>query len=145
MTNSDDPGPNANSFSTSAPYSSIPASGSPNPISTLEVTEWKLTRLDKGMFSDSGERFPPATVANVAYLLERHGVTARYNVIKKKLEVVIPGMMLTAENADNVSMTHIVSLAALNGISTGLVPTSVEAVADGHAYNPIEDWIRSRP
>lgn len=108
------------------------------------TTEWKPQRLDPGMFPDRGERGPPPTVANVAYLLEQHGVTARYNVIKKKLEITIPGISMTADNTDNVAMTHILSLAAQNGINTGLVPASVEAIADRHAYNPVEDWIRSR-
>ena len=107
--------------------------------------EWRPKRLDPGMFPDGSGGNPPATVANVAHLLTHYGVSARYNVIKKKLEITIPGMSLTAENADNVSMTHIVSLAALNGISTGLVPASVEAIADANAYNPVEEWIRARP
>ncbi len=78
-------------------------------------------------------------------MLEQNGIMARYNVIKKKSEISIPGMSLTMDNADNVSMTHIISLATLNGMRTDLVPGFVEAIADRHAYNPMEVWIRSKP
>ena len=107
--------------------------------------DWRPTKLNPGLFPDGQGGQPPATVPNIAFMLQQYGVTARYNVIKKKVEITIPGMSLTADNADNVAMTHLVSLAALNGINTGLVPASVEAIADRNAYNPVENWIRSRP
>jgi predicted P-loop ATPase len=109
------------------------------------LAEWMPRRLEPDLFPDRVGSRPPTTVANVAYLLEQNGIQARYNVIKKKLEVTIPGVALTPDNADNVSMTHILSLATLNSLRTDLVPAYVEAIADRHSYNPVEEWIRSKP
>ena len=88
---------------------------------------------------------PPSTVANVAHMLRVNGVTVRYNLIKKKTEILLPGLAATIDNADNVTMTHIISLAALNGMRTDLVPSMVEAIGDQGAYNPVADWIKKKP
>jgi predicted P-loop ATPase len=87
----------------------------------------------------------PTTIENVAYMLEHEGITVRYNVIKKKLEVTVPGDGGTSDNRDNVSITHIISLASLNGMATTLVPNFVDAIGDQHAFNPVADWISSKP
>lgn len=107
--------------------------------------EWRPKKLDREMFPDSAGTGTAATVANVAYLLDQNGITARYNVIKKKLEITIPGLAFTADNSDNVAMTYILSLATLNSMRTDLVPSTVAAIADRNAYNPVADWIGSRP
>lgn len=75
-----------------------PASGRPSQSGQLSpIATWLPKRLDPGTFPDRLEGKPPATVANIAYLLEQNGITARYNVIKKKLEIRIPDMSLTAD------------------------------------------------
>lgn len=115
--------------------------------SASDPVKWGPKRLDPHMFPDpprSGNS-PPSTFANVAYMLQANGVVARYNVIKKRTEIAVPGLGTTLDNADNVTMTHIISLAALNGMRTDLVPSMVEAIGDQGAYNPVGDWIKSRP
>lgn len=88
-----------------------------------------------------GKSVIPTTIPNVNYLLERYGIISRYNVIKKKIEITVPDHSGTSENHDNVAMAHIISLAALNGLNTGLVPEFVAAIADQHPINPVADWI----
>lgn len=119
----------------------------PRPVDKAVTSHdpWQPKRLEPGMFPDCYGGKPMATVTNIAHLLEQNGIAVRYNVIKKKLEITIPGMSLTADNADNVSMTHIVSLATLNSMRTDLVPASVEAIADRNAYNPVAEWIEGIP
>jgi putative DNA primase/helicase len=87
----------------------------------------------------------PATIDNIEHLLKHTGVVVRYNVIKKKDEVIIPDHKGTADNIDNVTLTKIVSDASKHGLPTGLVPDFVQAIADRNAYNPVADWIRSQP
>lgn len=87
----------------------------------------------------------PATIPNIGGLLAGYGILVRYNVIKKKIEILLPNHYGTIDNMDNVSMTYIISLCALNGIPTGQVPAYIEAIADRNAYNPIEEWIHSKP
>ena len=112
---------------------------------TLPIKPWKPLRIDAAMFPDNHNGKAPTTVNNIAFLLEKNGIGVRYNVIKKKTEITFPKVPMTAENCDNVAMTHIISLAALSGLSTGTVPQYVEAIGDRNAHNPVKDWITSKP
>lgn len=87
----------------------------------------------------------PATISNVKLLLDMYGFFVRYNVIKKKTEVLMPPFIRTSDNVDNVVLAHISSLAAMNNMPTGQIPAYVEAVADGNPYNPVKDWIEGTP
>lgn len=93
----------------------------------------------------SGSDRTLATIDNVAAIMIEAGISARYNVIKKKTQILLPDHDGTADNLDNVSLTTIVSLAAQHGMPTGHVGEYVNAIADSHAYNPVADWIRSHP
>jgi len=88
---------------------------------------------------------PPATIANIEHLLNYAGIRVRYNEVSKRDEIEIPGKMGSRDNVDNVTLTYIISLVAQHHIPTGNVPGFVEAIANKNAYNPVEDWIRSRP
>lgn len=92
-----------------------------------------------------GNLKPKATVENVRHLLYQYGVTVRYDVIAKELQVNIPGVSGTVDNRLSSSVTRIESLAALNGLSTSPIPRYLSLIADENPYNPIADWIRSRP
>lgn len=86
----------------------------------------------------------PTTIANVQRLLDHAGIGVRYNLIKKKDEIRVPGQQGTSDNLDNVSLAEITSLASKYGLPTGLVPEFVKVLADRNAYNPVADWIRGR-
>ena len=116
------------------------------------LPEWRTSLdtaqpLDQILFPNPprpGTNQLPATIPNVAHLLDKFGVIVRYNVIKKKTEIIIPGHNGSTDNLDNVAMTQIISLAALNGLPFGQVPAYVEALADRKLYNPVADWITSK-
>ena len=104
--------------------------------------------LDREAFPNqprSGSTQLPATIPNIAHMLKQYGVKVRYNVIKKKTEILIPGQNGTLDNWDNVSTTRIISLGKLNGLATEQVPAYVEALADQNPYNPAAEWITSKP
>jgi predicted P-loop ATPase len=109
-----------------------------NNVGRLPVTAFPHQR-------GSGGGGPPCTIQNVRHLLDAYRITVRYNVIKKKLEVRVPGLTSSVDNADNVAITHIESLAVLNGLNSGRVPSYVETIADSNLYNPVAEWIMSRP
>ncbi|KMS55762.1 VapE domain-containing protein [Sphingobium cupriresistens] len=88
---------------------------------------------------------PPTTIANIAHILQAEGIVPRYNVIKKRDEISIPGHAGTSDNLSNVTMTRVVSLASQYGLATSLVPDFVQAISDQNAYNPVVDWINSKP
>ncbi len=138
--------------------------GADTKISTINETRESLTQsvssADTQSTLDSPEpldpsTFPhqprnggsqhPGTIANTQHLLESYGITARYNVIKKRLTISIPGYTGAPDNVDNVAISHIVSLASLNGLPTGQILSYVATIGDRHQVNPVVDWITSKP
>lgn len=88
---------------------------------------------------------PPATIANVRHLLAHEGITVRYNMIKKRDEIAIPGWQGCPDTMEEATLQYIISLAAQHHMPVGTVPGFVEAVANSEAHNPMADWIRSVP
>ena len=88
---------------------------------------------------------PPATIANIEHLLNYAGIKVRYNEISKRDEILIPSKTGSKDNVDNVTLTYIISLAAEHHIPTGNVPGFVEAIANRNGFNPVKDWIVSKP
>lgn len=80
----------------------------------------------------------PATIENVEHLLIGTGFTARFNVIKKRLEV-------RKADGSPASMNQIASAAMLNGIGTGWLYPFVDELGTRNPYNPIRDWMLSKP
>lgn len=88
---------------------------------------------------------PPLTVGNLRHVLTKYGITVRYNIIKKEVEIVHPDHTGTIDNALNVTEAKIVSLVAAHGMSTAHVGAFLVVIADENPFNPAEDWIRSKP
>jgi putative DNA primase/helicase len=107
----------------------------------------RMDPLDWTSFPDqaSGGGTPPTTIANVKHILDAAGIRVRYNALKKRTEIVIPGHRGTDENYDNVALAHALSLVAQCGLPTGQVPTFIAALSDANAYHPVPDWIGSKP
>jgi hypothetical protein len=124
-----------------------------NPKSSVreEVKPYALDRakpLDPQSFPNQplvsyGQILP--TIANFQYMLQAYKISARYNVIKKKIQIIIRGHRGSFDNNDNVLLTQITSLAALNGFPTGQISNLLVAVADRDLCNPVADWILSVP
>jgi putative DNA primase/helicase len=145
-----------NSPNFSPPELTGTSAGSPVPDSqstdlSKQVAEHSLDHVDRL----APEGFPnrpqgwakvlPATLPNIIYVLNEYGITVRYDCIKKKLRIAIPGHTGTSDTADNTAITVIISLVTLNGMATGQVPALVEAIGDRNLYNPVADWITSKP
>lgn len=86
-----------------------------------------------------------ATITNVQYLLTSYGISVSYDVIKKQLRVILPQQSGSSDNVSNVALTQILSLATLNRLSTGPIPAILETLGDRNLYNPVADWIMSKP
>jgi predicted P-loop ATPase len=84
------------------------------------------------------------TMTNAATLLKFYGVTARYNVIKKDIEVIIPEQEYCPDTAANTALTVLASLATLNGIYSGNFERYVYALASKNPFNPVMVWIGSK-
>lgn len=93
--------------------------------------------------SDKGQ--PLNTVENLAYMLGEYGITARYNEVRKQVEVTLPGRTYSADNRANCSLAEITSMAARNRMPQSMLADYIKLMADRHAFNPVKDWITSRP
>ena len=90
----------------------------------------------------SGGRLP-GTIENVRHLLHAYGITARYDLIRKRLIIRTSRWTSTPDNADNNALTNIVSLACLNGLPRGDIEAFVGAIGESNPYNPVAEWILS--
>lgn len=105
-------------------------------MSTKEYSKHKRIEygdLPDGLFQGS----PKTTLSNLEYLLDANGFGCRYNVIKKGLELTLDGRP--------ASINEVLSLAQFHGMKTGLIPAFVEEIGLRREYNPVKDWIRSKP
>jgi putative DNA primase/helicase len=114
------------------------------PSSTVPLSQ--AIRSDKFPHKPAGaSSIFPATLDNLGVIFDRYGVSVRYNVIKKRALTVIPGVTSAVDNADNVALTYITHLASMNHMSTAGLANLVGAIADKNLYNPVADWIHSKP
>ena len=130
------------------------ASQSPAPVQSASIVASRVFALDTAKPIDTASfpnqpRVPSnqilPTVANFQHLLAAYAIDAKYNVIKKKLEIFITGDTSSFDNRDNVLLTQIYSIAALNSFPSGPIPGLLGAVGDRNLHNPVEDWILSKP
>lgn len=107
------------------------------------VVATKYGHIDWPDQTDKGRAL--STIRNVQKLLEIYGVTARYNVVKKDIEINIPGSVYTLDNASSCAMAELRSMAATHKLPTADIPEFVSYLADQNAYNPVAAWIDSKP
>ena len=122
--------------------------GTANPSTLAQsVIDGEVEPID---YRDFPQRIPdskrvPTTLPNVEYMLQRYGITVRYNVIKKRVDYEIPGLTTTLDNRENACINHISSLALLNDFKVVAVPGYVDTIADKNSYNPVLEWVESKP
>lgn len=87
---------------------------------------------------------PLSTIENMQEILNRIGVIARYNVINKQIELLIPDAKFSIDNQANAALAHVLSWVNRFGMSTGNVQDFVTAIADQNQYNPVANWILSK-
>lgn len=88
---------------------------------------------------------PLATIENLAAIVDRLGVTVRYNVIKKEEEILIPGESFLIDNEANASHSWLESWCARFRMSAGNLGGFVTYLADKNPHNPVANWIESKP
>jgi len=88
---------------------------------------------------------PKATLTNFRFMLDTYGVTAKYNVMAKKPEFMIPGMYAVAEEWDNAAFAELESMCELNNMSSNKATSYALRVAAENPYHPVADWITAKP
>lgn len=102
----------------------------------------RLSERDWHQITTKGKPF--GTLDNFRAMLTANGIKPRYNMISKAIEAPIPGVVATLDNAENVILTHIISIAQKNEYPTANLSDYLCAFADENAYNPVANWIASR-
>ncbi|MBC2666057.1 virulence-associated E family protein [Novosphingobium flavum] len=99
-------------------------------------------RLDSASFPDGpapGSSSLPLTIDNVEHLLDRSGISVRFNVLKKRPE-------LRWRDGRPATVNDIISLANINRLNgSNWLLQFFHDVAMRHPTNPVADWIGSVP
>jgi putative DNA primase/helicase len=93
----------------------------------------------------NGKGRPLATIENVLEACRRLGVVVRYNVIRKDMEILVPGAGFSIDNRANASLAWLASACTRFGISTGPLQEFLTYISDLNLYNPVAEWILSKP
>jgi putative DNA primase/helicase len=88
---------------------------------------------------------PLSTIENVQELLRRLGANARYNVIKKEIQVSVPGLSFIQDKALSATFSYIRSKAAIARIPLESLDEFIHFTAFDDPINPVMEWIKSKP
>lgn len=92
-----------------------------------------------------GKGKPLPTPTNFAELCNRINAIVRYNIISKGVEILVPGMVNTMDNADNAAHAELMGWCARFRMSTANFDGNLLACADASPHNPVATWIQSSP
>jgi Virulence-associated protein E/Bifunctional DNA primase/polymerase, N-terminal len=88
---------------------------------------------------------PKACWENLREILRRLGVVARYNVMTKREEVLIPGRGFSQDNRDNAALALVKSECSKFNMPVGDITGLLTLLADENPHNPMAAWIDSKP
>lgn len=109
------------------------------------VRGWLRPKFASGFVHLNDDGYPLSTLENFEILLARLGVTVRYDVIGKRIEVLIPDAVGTKDNRDNVALGYLISECEKVRMSPRFVQQFVLNVGDANLYNPVTTWVESKP
>ncbi|HEV2680937.1 MAG TPA: VapE domain-containing protein [Rhodanobacter sp.] len=93
----------------------------------------------------SAKQAPLGTRPNVAYLMGEYGITARYNEIKKGVEMDFHNRHFFGDTKQENALIELTSLCAKNMLPASMLQGYVKNIATDNAYSPVRDWIESKP
>ena len=102
-----------------------------------------INKLGFPHLSDRGG--PLNTVDNLSYLLSEYGITCRYDEIRKEQRISGIGKEFSMDNRANCELYAVESLCSLNTLSTASTDKFLRTIADQNRYNPVEEWVMSKP
>ena len=115
------------------------------PLSIATIRGWLKPAFTSTFPHVTDEGYPLGTLENFRVLISRLGIVIRYNVIKKSVEILVPGTSFTRDNKDNAAMAYVLSACAEVRMPSQHAIQFVLCVADENQYNPVLSWIESKP
>lgn len=88
---------------------------------------------------------PQQVSENLLAVLVAKNITARYNQITKRPELLVPGLQCVKDESDNTSLTVATDLAIKAGMTANRVPELLDAIAAQNPYCPVQTYIDSKP
>ncbi|WP_296720973.1 VapE domain-containing protein [Erythrobacter sp.] len=125
----------------------INVGGSGGPPTTPNPSA-QVGRIDRAGYPDqpkSAQASIPPTLENFRYLVEASNIKVRFNVVKKRAEIDVPGLRIDRQNRDAVILSHLESLLIRNDMSPGPARQYVLVLADANPLDPFADWVNSKP
>jgi len=83
------------------------------------------------------------TTLNFKTLMDFYGVSFKYDILKKSIEISIPELSTTVDNSANVQLAFLKNICHTNNFSTSEVDLYTKSLADINAVNPVANWIDS--
>ena len=114
-------------------------------VEIATVRGWLRPRVRASFPHLNDDGHPLCTLENFGVLLERLGVTIRYNVISKAFDVLVPDSGFSRDNRDNSALAYIFSECEKARMSTKHIVQYLPMIADMNQYNPVSTWIESVP
>jgi putative DNA primase/helicase len=113
------------------------------PLSTVRGWVRARVRVSGGFVNLNDDGYPLCTLPNFYVLIGTLGYGVRYNVIKKAIELLIPGTAFTRDNRDNAAIAHVLSECETVRMPTKHIAQFLITLADKNQYNPVAAWIDS--
>ncbi|MCX7825638.1 MAG: PriCT-2 domain-containing protein [Verrucomicrobiae bacterium] len=110
-----------------------------------KVARWLKKRGTQPLPDLSEDGRPKETEDNLRVLCANLGVTIRYNVIRKDDEILIPGAAWSIDNRRPASLTWLRGQCHKVDMPTRHINRFVTLLADRNPYNPVAEWITSKP
>jgi predicted P-loop ATPase len=115
-----------------------------NPIKMINDNE--IFTLEKNIIpSPSKTKKPLQIIENINFVLSSNNVTARYNQISKRGEILIPSLSCVFDETDNTALTILTDFVIKANMTAHRVPEMVDAIASQHPYCPVQTYIDSIP
>lgn len=86
-----------------------------------------------------------ATLGNMRAVLFHYKIICRYNVISKRILHIVPGEEFSTENEEESALACIYSYMKEWKLPVDGHKMYLTRIADENQYNPVLDWIRSKP
>lgn len=88
---------------------------------------------------------PKQVTDNLKAVLLANGVSVRYNQIKKRCEILVPGLACVADETSNTTLNSVIDLAVTVGMTPTRVPEMLDAIASENPFCPVQTYIESKP
>lgn len=83
------------------------------------------------------------TFENFLAVCDFIGITAKYNIIKKKVELIIPGQEFHPDNEDNNKLNSVQTFMNRYLMPSQNADEYINRYADRYQYNPVAQWVLS--